>query len=89
MARERTVVMMVGAQVVISVPEHWTEDDAVGALSGTTTCGNVALTAMAIALDALVDAKKCACGVVHARFIREATEDDEDRYGIRVNELSS
>lgn len=84
--RERTVNVDFTVRVVMSVPESWDEDQINWHYNKGTWCASNLLAALANREDS----DRCLCGITEAKYIGEATEEDEERFGTcRVDELES
>ncbi|MHB0943353.1 hypothetical protein ACYCSU_17025 [Paenibacillus sp. ALE1] len=82
--RNKTVVMDFTIRLVVDVPEYWTEDDIEFKYNKGTWCADN-LVQMITREDG-----RCLCPHVEAKFIRDATLDDEENWGlIRVEDLES
>lgn len=75
--RQRTVVVRYAIEVTICVPEDWDEGTINFHRNDSTWCA-----------DNLIEelqrcpADRCLCDVAKAEFVREATREDEERFGI-------
>ena len=84
--RERTVNVDFVVHTVISVPETWDEDQINWHYNEGTWCASNLLTILANRDDD----DRCLCDITEAKYIGEATQEDEERFGIcRVDELES
>jgi hypothetical protein len=86
--RERIVVVRFVADLVVSVPEHWTPelvDFKFGGGAG--WCGSTLAEIVTAAADQAHKGGRCLCGVVTGTFQREATTIDEERQNCFVNKL--
>lgn len=73
--RERTVVIEARVIYTISVPEFWTPEDIENHRNSNRWCSNN----MVQELQELADVRDCLCGATEFKYIREATEEDEER----------
>ena len=70
--------------MVVSVPENWTKEDIEYKYNYGTWCADNLINM----LDR--EGKGCLCPYSKATYIREATEDDEEHWGlVKVNDLES
>lgn len=83
--RERTVNLDVTIHMVMSVPEDWDEGQIHWHYNEGSWCASNLL-------SILEDREEvgCLCNITEVKYVGEATEQDEERFGIcRVNELQS
>ena len=71
--RQRTVVVKLTMDYVISVPAHWTRDDIEFHRNDSSFCYNNDLRDLGNWTD---DEGNCSCQAAHVEFVREATEFD-------------
>lgn len=80
--RVRTVVLRTTVEYVVAVPEAWTADDIESHRNESTSC-------VANIFDFLSAREPCLCGKTDTRFVREATAEDEGRWGYGVADLKA
>ncbi|PYE51536.1 hypothetical protein HUB98_05895 [Paenibacillus barcinonensis] len=82
--RSRTVVMDFTVRMVINVPEHWKDEDIEFRYNKGSWCADNLI-------EMIVRGEGgCLCPHVEATFIREATPEDEEKWGlVRVDDLQS
>lgn len=84
--RSRTVNVDFTIHTVIKVPEFWDEAQINFYYNDGSWCASNILST----LETREETGRCLCNIVDAKYIGEATEEDEERYGCcRVNELES
>lgn len=84
--RSRTVNLDVTMHIVMDVPEDWDEGQIDFHYNMSSWCASNLLTY----LDYREDSGRCLCNITDVKYVGEATEEDEERYGCcRVNELES
>lgn len=84
--RSRTVNIDFTIHMVMDVPECWDENDINFHFNDGSWCASNLLSRLAIRENS----DRCLCNITDAKYIGEATEEDEERYGCcRVNELES
>lgn len=84
--RSRTVNLDVTMHIVMDVPEDWNEGQIDFHYNMSSWCASNLLTY----LDHREDSGRCLCNITDVKYVGEATEEDEERYGCcRVNELES
>ena len=84
--RSRTVNLDVTMHIVMDVPEDWNEGQIDFHYNMSSWCASNLLTY----LDHREDSGRCLCNIIDVKYVGEATEEDEERYGCcRVNELES
>ena len=84
--RERTVNVDFVIHAVMSVPETWDEDQINWHYNEGTWCASNLLRILANRDDD----DRCLCSITEAKYIGEATQEDEEEFGIcRVDELES
>lgn len=81
--RERTVVIRYTVEIVVREPEDWDSGRVEFAHNESSRCQSN-LAAELVALNAMPD--KCLCHAGKVEFVREATADDEETYGVFVAE---
>lgn len=83
--RQRTVVVCMAIEYVIEVPEHWDADNIEFHRNESSWCAGNAQSE----LDALFEYTKengdCVCLLTKYSYVREASEDDEDKCGARID----
>lgn len=84
--RSRTVVVRFHVDLVVNVPEHWDPSEVESSFNVSSWCGGNLAASIA---DTSERMPGCMCGFVTAEFVSEATEEDENDQGLRVNELPS
>lgn len=88
--RKRTVVVRYQIDLVVSIPEDCTADMINFRYNESTWCGDNLVDDIAAAAQRMEDGPAgCLCPVVHAQYLREATEEDEALQRLRANELPS
>lgn len=83
--RERTVVVDVTIRMVITKPEGWTPEMIEEHWNDSSWCQDNIISY----LEAQSESMGCLCGTVTTKFVREATEEDEELYKLFVEELES
>ena len=84
--RSRTVNVDFTIHVVMDVPEFWDEAQINYHYNDGSWCASNLLNRLAIREHS----DRCLCNIANAKYVGEATEEDEERYGCcRVNELES
>lgn len=84
--RSRTVNIDFTIHVVMDVPEFWDESQINCHYNYSSWCASNLLSM----LDTREETGRCLCNITDAKYMGEATEADEERYGCcRVNELES
>ena len=78
--RSRTVMVEVKATLILSVPEDWEESMVEFHMNESSSCCDNLLN------RALEQAERtgCSCGTVEGKFIREATEEDEEAFKMKI-----
>ena len=85
--RSRTVNIDFTVHMVMDVPEFWDEGNINFHFNDGSWCASNLLKKLILREE---ETDKCLCSIVDAKYIGEATEEDEERYGCcRVNELES
>ena len=85
--RSRTVKVDFTIHMVMDVPESWDESSINFRFNESSWCTSNLLDELQRREE---DTGRCLCMITDAKYIGEATEDDEERYGYcRVNELES
>lgn len=84
--RSRTVNVDFTIHMVMDVPEFWDEAQINYHYNDGSWCASNLLNRLAIREHS----DRCLCNIANAKYVGEATEEDEERYGCcRVNELES
>jgi hypothetical protein len=83
--RKRTVVVRMQIEYVIEVPEHWTEDHIEFHRNESTWCAGNAQSELDALFEYTEKQEDCVCLLTKCEFVREATEDDEDKCGVRID----
>lgn len=84
--RSRTVNIDFTIHMVVDVPESWDESQINCHYNYGSWCASNLLSM----LDKREDTERCLCNIVDAKYMGEATEEDEERFGCcKVNELES
>lgn len=76
--REKTVVVDVTMRLVRRVPEHWDVSNIEYELNESSWCADNIVSE----IKSVITEERCLCDRFSAKFIREATEEDEGRYGV-------
>ena len=85
--RCRTVNVDFTIHAVMRVPEHWSEDDINFKFNESSWCTSNFIGDLVYREEEL---GKCPCFITEAKYVGEATKEDEDIYGIyKVNEFES
>jgi hypothetical protein len=84
-SRKRTVVVQATIEYVVAMPEHWTSDSIEFHRNESSMCANVVKRELA-ALFEHVDQRGCMCDRIETKYVREATAEDEEACGVRVEE---
>lgn len=85
--RLRTVVVEVTLRVVRKVPESWTPDEIEFHLNESSWCANNILDDIeAMTKDREDGESRCLCPHFQARYVSEATQEDERATGVRVED---
>ena len=82
--RSKTVVINFNIEMVVDIPEYWTKENIEFRYNEGSWCADNLIN--------MLDRGKnnCLCPYVKAEFIREATEEDEENWGLcKVNELEN
>ena len=83
--RERTVVVRMTVEYVRTVPESWDNETVETVMNETSWCSSNALQE----LESLDERADCLCEYTQFEFVREATEEDEERNKLYVKDLAS
>ena len=83
--RSRTVVVKMEIDLVVTVPESWTPEDIEFHRHESSWCASSIIND----LENLANRKDCLCQFTEFKFVREATEEDEEKQGVFVNILPS
>ena len=75
--RTRTVVCEFTVTLTRSVPEDWDQYMIEFHMNDSSWCASNLIHEMES-----LDMERCLCGNIEGKFVREATADDEDRYGV-------
>lgn len=85
--RCRTVNVDFTIHAVMRVPEHWSEDDINFKFNESSWCASNFIGDLVYREEEL---GKCPCFITEAKYVGEATKEDEDVYGIyKVDEFES
>jgi len=74
---QRTVVVRVSVEMVISVPDSWTADQIEFHRNEGSWCCDNWRDELNGLMDRLESASLCSCGLISTAFVRDATADDE------------
>ena len=80
--RSKTVIVKVEVEIVHVVPEDWDAKQIEFVINDSSSCANNIL-------DEIEDQAErlgCLCGVLKGRFVREATKEDEEKFGLYIAE---
>lgn len=83
--RQRTVVVEVRLELVLSEPEGWSQEDIESHFNASSSCQSN----IAGYIEQLRDRIGCLCGLADVSFLREATADDEKRQLLFVERIPS
>lgn len=83
--RSRTVVIKMEAELVVDVPEFWDEEQ----INFHRNKGSWCATNVLSELERLDNRLGCLCGVLKFKYLREATEEDEESQKIYVKDFES
>lgn len=83
--RTRTVVVAITYELCMAVPEDWDTHMVEFHMNESSSCADNRLD------DILKQAERmgCTCGSAEGKYLREATEEDEERFQFRVSERES
>lgn len=84
--RQRTIVARVSVDILLVEPESWTVDDLEFRWNESSSCANNLLERIRETVDRRGE-ESCMCSVVEAKYLREATEEDEEFYKLRAEDL--
>ena len=86
--RGRTVVLEMRVRYTTIVPESWTEEEILFHRNESSSCANNSIEELERIKDWRDEdaARGCWCSDTEHVFVREATEEDEERCGVRVVE---
>jgi hypothetical protein len=87
--RRRTVLVGFTVALVIEVPEHWSEGEIEYYYGDSEKSGPALLDDLEQAVGRMEQAGRSMTPYIRARFVREATEEDEQAQLLRVNDLPS
>jgi hypothetical protein len=73
---EKAVVMRVSFDVVVSMPDGWTEDEINFRFNGSSWCANNFIDDLMQWRESVKSEVNCACGSFTAEMLREATKED-------------
>lgn len=76
--RQRTVVVEVAIQMVVSEPENWSAADIEFHFNESSSCQSNIIRQIAELAERLDNAESCPCGMIKVKYLREATADDEE-----------
>ncbi len=85
--RSRTVVVRTVVEHVIDVPEEW--DKSIIEFTEGSSCSDNIIDGLASLKERLDKNGSCTCGLISRKFLREATEGDEDESALFVAALPS
>jgi hypothetical protein len=85
-SRKRTVVIATTIEYVVPMPEHWTADSIEFHRNESSMCANVVKRELAALFEHVERTGGCLCDRVEVKYVREATAEDEDACGVRVEE---
>ena len=83
--RKQTVIVKVSIEMLITDPEYWDKDMVEFHKNRGSWCANNIIPQ----IEAQAEKMGCLCPTFHTEFIREATEDDEEQFGITVMDCKS
>lgn len=83
--RSRTVLVKAEIEMLITVPEFWEESTVEFSRNEGSWCADNLLSE----LEDQAERMGCLCNSVRFSFVREATETDEEFFGLRVEDLPS
>lgn len=81
--RDRTVMVAVTLELVIRVPESWDAEQVEFHRNDSSWCEANWADELAAAFDHLDATGSCPCGDIRTRYLREATAEDEEHWGVR------
>lgn len=87
--RSRTVVVERTITMVTDVPEDWNDDDINSHYEGTHCADNIINDLKGMLIRFKENGRGCLCGIVSQKYIREATEKDEQEHHFHVMKLPS
>ena len=83
--RERTIVVNITIEIVRTVPEDWGEDMINFHMNESSWCASNIIDELAKQDERM----SCLCQSCSGEYVREATEEDETAYGLRVADCAS
>ena len=83
--RKRTVVVRYEIEFTTDVPEHWTKDDFEFHRNESSWCADNLIDE----LEGLKERGCCLCSFTEASFVREATDDDEQKSQLFISKIHS
>lgn len=87
--RSRTVVVRAIVEYVVSVPEDWTEELILFQRNDGSWCASNGLNEIVQLIQNDDAHDRCACGYIRYEFVREATKEDEEQFGVKVEDIPS
>ena len=87
--RNRTVMVRAIIEYPVLVPEFWEEDEIFFHRNDSSWCSGNGLDEIIRLQELNDDGKLDACRYMEYEFVREATTEDEETFGIRVDEAES
>lgn len=78
--REQTVVIELTIEVVVKMPESWSDDAIEFKYNESSSCKSGLIEDIMRMDKRMRPVGNCLCGAGQVRFVREATDDDEERY---------
>jgi len=87
--RSRTVVVELRIELVVTEPESFDPSLIEFGFNESSSCQTNIISKLAEMVERLDDAGECPCGLIEVKYLREATEEDEERQKLFVAELPS
>lgn len=84
--RKRTIIVQVTFDLLLEVPENWNEYDIEFWMNEGSSCANNLHADIGRQINRMHGQHYCMCGLTHGKFIREATEQDEAKYTLPLND---
>ena len=87
--RERTVVVEVTIQMVVSKPENWSPDEIEFHFNESSSCLSNPVEQLVDLNERMIEAGDCLCGMIDVKYLREATASDENKQKLFVKDIPS
>lgn len=87
--RTRTVIVKLEIEMLMVVPEHWNDHDIEFHENEGSFCANNFIPRLDAFFERMTEKDQCLCDDIVSTYVREATGEDEAKYGVYIKDEKS